>query len=156
MAQKKPLVLNGGQIEQLQSTDYISNNDIPQLTNGNAGSLVIGTPVYASGANTVDKARANAVGTTNVVGLVYDASISAAASGGVLMDGILSATTGQWDAVAGTTGGLTRDTYYYLSTSTAGLLTSTAPSSVGEFVVSVGIAISTTELKIEIQPRIKL
>jgi len=156
MAQKKPLVLNGGQIEQLQSTDYIANNDIPQLTNGNAGSIVIGTPVYASAANTVDKARANAVGTTNVIGLVYDASIASASSGGVLMDGILSATTGQWDAVAGTTGGLTRDVIYYLSSSTAGLLTSTAPISVGEFVVSVGIAISTTELKIEIQPRIKL
>jgi len=156
MAQKKPLVLTGGQIEQLQSTDYIANNDIPQLINGNAGSIVIGTPVYASANNTVDKARANAVGTTNVVGLVYDASISAAASGGVLMDGILSATTDQWDAVAGTTGGLTRDVIYYLSAATAGLLTSTAPSNVGEFVVSVGIAISTTELKIEIQPRIKL
>jgi len=156
MAQKKPLVLNGGQIEQLQSTDYIANNDIPQLTNGNAGSIVIGAPVYASAVNTVDKARANAVGTTNVIGLVYDASIAAASSGGVLMDGILSATTGEWDAVAGTTGGLTRDVIYYLSSSTAGLLTSTAPSSVGEFVVSVGIAISTTELKIEIQPRIKL
>ena len=156
MAQKKPLVLNSGQIEQLQSTDYIANNDIPQLTNGNAGSIVICTAVYASGANTVDKAKANAVGTTNVIGLVYDATIVAAASGGVLMDGILSATTGQWDAVAGTTGGLTRDTIYFLSSATAGLLTATAPTSVGEFVVSVGIAISTTELKIEIQPRIKL
>ena len=156
MAQKKPLVLNSGQIEQLQSTDYIANNDIPQLTNGNAGSIVIGTVVYASGVNTVDKARGNAVGTTNVIGLVYDATIVAAASGGVLMDGIMSATTGQWDAVAGTTGGLTRDTIYFLSSATAGLLTDTAPTSVGEFVVSVGIAISTTELKIEIQPRIKL
>ena len=156
MAQKKPLVLNSGQIEQLQSTDYIANNDIPQLTNGNAGSIVIGTVVYASAANTVDKARANAVGTTNAIGLVYDASIVAAASGGVLMDGIMSATTGQWDVVAGTTGGLTRDTIYFLSSATAGLLTATAPTAVGEFVVSVGIAISTTELKIEIQPRIKL
>lgn len=156
MAQKKPLVQTGGQIEQLQSGDYIASVEVPQLTNGNAGSLVIGTPVYASGNDTVDKAKADAVGTVNVIGLVADTSISAAAVGGVQMGGILAATTGQWDAVAGTTGGLTKDVIYYLSAATAGILTSTAPSTTGQFVVAVGIAISTTELKIEIQPRIKL
>jgi hypothetical protein len=156
MGLKKPLVLTSGQIEQLQSTDYISALQIPQFTNGNAGSIVIGAPVYSSANNTVDKAKADAVGTANVIGLVYDASIAAAGSGGVLLDGVLTATTGQWDAVAGTTGGLTKDVIYYLSAGTAGLLTSTAPSSAGQFVVAVGIGLSTTDMKIEIQPRIKL
>jgi hypothetical protein len=156
MALKKPLVLNGGQIEQLQSTDYIAGVDIPQFTNGNAGSIVIGTPVYSSANSTVDKAKADAVGTANVIGLVFDSSVAASSSGGVILDGILVATTGQWDAVAGTSGGLTRDTMYYLSAATAGLLTATAPSAAGQFVVCVGIALSTTEMKIDIKPRVKL
>lgn len=156
MAQKKPLVLTNGQIENLQSGDYIAQNEVPQLVNGSGGVLVIGTPVYASAAGNVSKARANAVGTTNVIGLVYDASIADAVSGGVQIDGILTATTGQWDAVAGTTGGLTRDVIYYLSDATAGILTSTAPSTAGNYVVQVGIGLSTTDMKIEIQPRIRL
>lgn len=156
MAVKKPLVMTNGQIEQLQSTDSISSVEIPQMTNNNAGSLVIGTPVYSVANSAVDKAKADAVGTANVIGLVADASISAAASGGVQMGGILNATTGQWDTVAGTTGGLTKDLFYYLDPTTAGKLTPTAPTAAGQYVVCVGIAISTTELKIEIQPRIKL
>lgn len=156
MAQKKPIVLNSGQLEQLQSGDYISTVDIPQLTNGNAGTVPIGTPVYSSANDTVDKAKADAVGTTNCIGLVADTSIAAAAVGGIQMDGILAATTGQWDTVAGTTGGLTKDVIYYLSAATAGLITSTAPSSAGQFVVSLGIAISTTEMRINIKSRIKL
>jgi hypothetical protein len=74
----------------------------------------------------------------------------------VQTDGILSATTGQWDAVAGTTGGLTKDVIYYLSAATAGLLTSTAPSSAGQFVKKIGVGISTTEMLIQIDPRVKL
>jgi len=156
MAIKKPLVLTNGQIEQLQSTDSITQTELIQLTNNNASPIVIGTPVYAVGNDQVDKAKADAVGTTNVIGLVGDSSISASASGGFVLGGILTATTTQWDAVAGTTGGLTKDVIYYLSASTAGQLTSTAPSAAGQFVVQIGIAISTTELKIEVQPRIKL
>jgi hypothetical protein len=156
MGLKKVLVLNGGQIEQLQSTDWISAVQIPQFTNGNAGAIVIGAPVYISANNTVDKAKADAVGTVNVIGLAYDASTASAASGGVLIDGVLTASTAQWDAVAGTSGGLTKDVIYYLSAATAGLLTSTAPSAAGQFVVAVGIGLSTTDMKIEIQPRIKL
>ena len=156
MAQKKPIVLNNGQFEQLQTGDYLVSVDLPQLTNANASPIVIGTAVYSSASNTVDKARANAIGTTNVIGLVADPSIASASAGGVQIDGVLSATTGQWDAITGGTGGLTVGSFYYLSPTTAGLLTSTATTTTGEFSVSVGIALSTTELKIEIQQRIKL
>lgn len=156
MGQKKPLVLTNGQIEQLQSSDYVASVSLPQLTNGNAGSLVICTPVYASANDTVDKAKADAVGTVNVIGLVADVSIATSALGSVQTDDILTATTAQWDAVAGTTGGLTKDVIYYLSAATSGLLTSTAPSTVGQFAKEIGIAISTTEMKINIRYRIKL
>lgn len=156
MAQKKALVLTNGKIEQLQSGDYLQQADIPQFTNGNAGSLVIGTPVYSSANSTVDKARANAVGTSNVIGLVADSSISAAGTGAVQTDGVLTATTAEWDAVAGTTGGLTRDVIYYLDSATAGKLTSTSPTINPNYSVKVGIGLSTTEMLIQIGYPIKL
>lgn len=156
MAQKKPVVVNGGQFEQLQSSDYIANVDLPQLTNDESGSIVIGAPVYSDANDGVKKAKADAVGTVNVIGLVADVSIAAAGTGGIQTDGILAATTGQWDAVAGTSGGLTKDVIYYLSAATAGIITSIAPSVAGQFVKQIGIAISTTEMMIQLGQRIKL
>lgn len=156
MAQRKPVVLVNGQLQQLQAADYIQNTEQIQLTNNNAGSIVIGMPVYSAANDAVDKAKSDAVGTVNVIGLVGDATIAASATGSIQTDGILAATTAQWDAVAGTSGGLTKDIIYYVSAVTAGNLTSTAPSTVGQYVKEVGIAISTTELKIAIKQRILL
>lgn len=151
MAIKKPLVITAGQIQQLQSGDYINTEEIPQYTNGESSPIVIGTPVYVSSADTVKKAKADAVGTKDVIGLVYDASITNGVAGGVILNNVLTATTTQWDAVAGTTGGLTAGTTYFLSPATAGLLTETAPTAVGQYVVPVGIGLSTTEMKIVIK-----
>ena len=159
MALRKPLVLNGGQIQQLQAADTL---DAPQgggdqvvLTNNNAGTLVPGTPVYTIANDAVDKAKADASATKNVLGLLA-ASIAAAAVGPITIGGILTLTTGQWDAAFSTTGGLTKDVRYYLSAAAAGLGTSTAPSTVGQYVVELGIAISTTELKVDIKQAILL
>jgi hypothetical protein len=126
------------------------------LTNGNAGSIVICTPVYISSNNTVDKGKADNSGTKKIIGLVNQASIASGASGLIKIMGTFTATTGQWDAVAGTTGGLTANTKYYLSAGTAGLLTATPPSVVGQYVIAVGTAISTTELNINIELSILL
>lgn len=150
MAKRKPLVQVGGQIEQLQSGDTLDAPiDQPTVivqTNDESGAIVIGTPVYNDAADGVKKAKADASGTKKVIGLVYDTSITNGTSGQIQIADVLAATTGQWDAVAGTSGGLAFGTIYYLSDSTAGQLTSTAPSTAGHYVVSVGIAISTTEL----------
>ena len=152
MALRKPLVLVSGQIQQLQSADTLdavqSGGVSVNQTNNEAGAIVIGTPVYNDVANGVKKGRADASGTTKIVGLVRDVSISAAASGAIQTDGILTATTGQWDAVMGTTGGLTVGVRYYLSAVTAGLGTATAPTTVGQYVVELGIAMSTVDLKV--------
>jgi hypothetical protein len=159
MALRKPLVIVGGQIEQLQSGDTLSGPfaEIEGLTqtSAEAGGIVIGTPVYSSAANTVKKAQANAAGTAKVLGFVT-ASIVTTGAGTVQTSGVIAATTGEWDTVAGTTGGLTFNTVYYLSKDTVGTITSTAPSAVGELVVEVGIAISTTELVINIKRPILL
>lgn len=160
MAAKKPLVITNGQIEQLQSGDtldaVVTEVDLVTKTNDNAGAIVIGSPVYQKTNGNVDLGRANASGTVQLVGLVRDASIAASASGSIQTDGVLTATTGQWDSVTGQTGGLTTGSVYYLSATTAGRLTTTAPSAAGEFVVRVGLALSSTELDISIQPPVKL
>jgi len=152
MGLKKPLVLTSGQIQQLQAGDTLdascSEVDVVAATNSNAGAIVIGKAVYADGAGTVDLAQADAAGTVEVLGLVKDASIGIAGAGNIQTDGVLTATTDQWDAAAGTTGGLTAGTVYYLDPDTAGLLTETAPSSVGDYVVRVGVALSTLALDI--------
>lgn len=117
-------------------------------TNDNAGSVVIGAPVYSTAADHFDKAKANALSTSRVYGLVADTSISTTSAGNVCVGGILSATTAQWDAITGQTGGLTFNSKYYLDASTAGKLTTTAPSASTNIVVSVGLAISTTEMRL--------
>jgi hypothetical protein len=161
MAARIPLVLVSGQIQQLQSGDSLSvavfsGGDVISLTNDEAGAIVIGAPVYADAASGVKKAKADAAGTKNVIGLMADASTSNGVAGNVMINGYLTATTGQWDAVFGTTGGLTFNTRYYLSAATAGLATATAPSTVGQYVVELGIALSTTVLKIDIKSPILL
>lgn len=160
MALKKPLVISNGQIEQLQSGDTldaaITDQEIISATNSNAGTINIGEPVYVDGASSVDLARANASGTKNVIGLVASTSISAAASGNILTDGILTASTGQWDAVTGGSGGLTAGARYYLSATTAGRLTTTAPTTVGQYVCPVGVALSTTEFRLDIDTDVLL
>jgi hypothetical protein len=120
-------------------------------TNAEASPIVIGAPVYNDVADSVKKAKADASGTTDVIGLVGATTITNGVTGVIQVNGILTATTTQWDAVAGTTGGLTVKTRYYLSAGTAGLLTATAPTTAGQYVVEVGIANSTTELKIDVK-----
>lgn len=160
MAAKKPLVITNGQIEQLQAGDTLNASvtevDVVSKTNDNAGSIVKGTPVYVKANANVDKARANAQATVQVLGLVADTSIAAAASGIIQTDGVLAATTGQWDAVTGETGGLTPGGVYYLDHAAAGELTQTPSTTTGEFVVRVGLAISTTEMDISVTAPIKL
>lgn len=160
MASRKPLVIVDGQIQQLQSSDVLdaSVNEVDIVTkqNDNVASIIIAQAVHTKPNGNVDLAQADAGATVEVLGLVRDSSIAAAASGAIQTDGVLSATTGQWDTVTGETGGLTAGAVYYLDPSTPGNLTQTAPSTVGQFVVRVGRAISTTEMEISVSQPILL
>lgn len=151
MALRTPLVLVSGQIQQLQSADTlnvpsVTAGNVLSLTNDEAGPIVIGTPVYSDANSGVKKAKGDSAATANVIGLVRDASIANGVSGSIQTDGTMTATTGQWDTAFGTTGGLTVNTRYYLSAATAGLGTATPPSSAGQLVIELGIAISTVDL----------
>ena len=120
------------------------------LTNGSGVTAINpGAPVYVSAGSTVLLARANAVGTAVVVGLAC-ATIATSGSGFVAPSGLLTLTTGQWDAVTGQTGGLTPGSTYYLDTATAGKLTATMPTT--GFITVVGLAISTQVMFIMTHP----
>jgi hypothetical protein len=124
-------------------TPAVSANPNQQAVTA-ANILIAGNPVYASAADTVDLAKADSATTSTVVGL----AIAGYAAGAAVIQttGTVTLTTGEWDAVAGTTGGLVFNTKYYLSAATAGLLTATAPDATGNELSLVGTAISTVDL----------
>jgi hypothetical protein len=106
-------------------------------------------PVYVKSNGNVDKAQANALATVEVLGLATE-TILTTTPGIIKMDGILAATTGEWDAVAvGASGGLTPGKVYYLDAATPGKITETAPVTVTQFVTRLGIALSTTQFDID-------
>jgi len=156
MALRKGLVWSGGYTRQLQAGDIWDHLATSKI-NDNAGAAVICSVVYPkTTSGHFDLARADAAGTASVFGLVFDTSIASAGTGIVQVAGRFEATTGQWDVVTGQSGGLTSGSVYYLDPATAGKLTTTKPTTPGQFVVQVGIALSTTELAILLQPPIAL
>ena len=155
MALRKPLVIDAGQIEQLQAGDTldasVAGGDRVNLTNDEAGAVVIGAPVYIDANSGFKKAQATTATLKQVVGLVAkDPSIAAATTGSVILNGVLTATTAQWDAVTGDSGGLTFGATYWLS-ATLGFITKTAPTTIGQYVVPIGVALSTVDLEINLQ-----
>jgi hypothetical protein len=147
MATRKPLVLVSGEIQQLQAGDTLGGSSETgqlTLTNSDAASTAIGDIMYIFGADAVKKAKADAIGTTK--GICVALAVIASASTGVFQfNGIVTGLTG-----------LTAGTTYYLSAATAGLMTSTPPSTLGQYVVRLGIAVSTTELDLRPEREILL
>jgi hypothetical protein len=161
MATRIPLVIVNGQPEQLQMGDVIMvaaaqySNDV--MTNGeSAAALVAGAPVYLSAAATAKRAQANASATARVAALWLDPSTPAGNTGNAAIAGRVSLTTAQWDAVTGTTGGLAFNTPYYLDPANPGNLTATAPTTVGQLVTLVGVAVSTTDMDLALASPILL
>ncbi|MDR2221020.1 MAG: hypothetical protein LBE24_10665 [Methylobacillus sp.] len=155
MAVRNPLVIINGQVQELPSSDTMpggtsSESYVVKLTNGESGNVARGTPVYISSADTVKKAQANASATRIVAGLVADASIAGAAVGSVQTDGVITAATAEWDAVTGQSGGLTPGARYFLDAEAAGQITTDAPTDAGDYVHLIGLALSATDMDLEI------
>lgn len=118
------------------------------LTNQSGATIEKFKVVYKTAtADQIAKANANSGTTAYPVGLA-SAAISNTASGTVIVGGVATGTTGEWDAVTGQTGGLTPGSRYWLSNATAGNLTTTAPTT--GYLVKVGIAVSTTQMLLQI------
>jgi hypothetical protein len=122
---------------------------IPLINGESSATVVCGSPVYASAAGTFKRAKANAMATAKVIGLMKDTSVAAGATGLVQTDSILKLTTSQWDAVTGETGGLVFDASYFLDAVTEGKLTRT-PVTGTDINVYVGRAMSTEDLDISV------
>jgi hypothetical protein len=154
MADKTPVVIGAdGLLEQLQAADRlvvaISSNDVRTYTNEEASLPVVkGAPVYSSSAGKVKLAKANVKATAAVIGLGFDATTAYSALGQTQCDGVFVATTAQWDAVTGLTGGLTFNTLYFLDPADFGKLTATRPVTVGQCVTLIGRGLSTTEMQL--------
>lgn len=111
-----------------------------------------GTPLAQSRSTsgTVIPARANSVDTASVVGLAAIPGV-VGESVATQFHGVLTLTTAEWDEVTTQTGGLTTGAVYYLSTGFhEGELTTTKPSTLDDFVTQVGVALSPTDLLIQI------
>lgn len=124
------------------------------LTNGEATQVVIGSVVYNDAGGSFKRAVANADAASKAIGIASE-SINSSASGSIVTGGEVTATTGEWDAVTGQTGGLTFGSMYFIDPTTAGRLTTTAPTGSG-YVAPVGFAISTTKMIVRIGPRVQL
>lgn len=111
-----------------------------------------GMAVYVDGSATCDLAQADSINTTKAVGLATT-DVTAGAAGQYQTEGTI--TKADWTTVTGAAA-LTPGAYYYLSEATPGGLTSTAPTTIGQFVVAVARALSTTQLDIEIAQPILL
>ncbi len=133
---------------------YVPNEPIPPVV-GEAmdyneaeadATIKIGYPLYLTGAAHVNPAQADAAGTTQVAGISI-ADVSAGASCKYLTEGRVERS--DWTEVAGTTL-LSPGVTYFLDPASAGHITTTAPTTIGQYVVRVGRAIDTTTLDIEI------
>ena len=158
MAIKPPLVMGtDGLPQNLQPGDSISSPtntpSIRSVANSDSVAMAFGMPVYSTAADSVKRAQANAKSTAAVIGLVYDATIAAAANGNIAENGTMVGTVTQWDAVVtGETGGLSFNALYFLDSANVGKLTTTVPTGNGTGVCNtlIGRAISTTELVLTI------
>lgn len=132
-------------------TVTIDHQQTGSLTNANASAAVIGTPVYLNNtASTFDFAKADAYSTAKVFGVVGDTSIAHNATGNIITSGTITfASTAQVDAVCGTTGGFTGSGgIFYLSDTSAGILTSTKTSTAGHHLVPVLRVISNLKAQV--------
>ena len=120
--------------------------------NKDAGTIYAGMAVaiHASGIGVI-KAQADSIGTRSVGLAIADKAPTFAATirtGGVL-------TLSDWTNVIGSVN-LSAFAVYYLDESTAGMLTTTAPTSATQIVQRIGTAVSATSLDIEVEQPILL
>jgi hypothetical protein len=117
---------------QLIATDGNGNLSFTTVSSGGGGSSVtftsstdfaLGSPIYFSASGTWQLAKAD-LDTTSVQYVVSQKTGSGTISYTALSSGEITLTTGQWDAITNASGGLTSGTTYFLSSTTAGKISS--------------------------------
>lgn len=108
------------------------------MVNNSGANVTAGTVVYVSGNNQFQLGDADLATSTAIIGLVYDGNIANGATGRIITSGIIHGL-----------GALTPGATYYLSQVPGGF-TTVAPTGSGKYVVPIGIALSTTDMKINV------
>lgn len=125
-------------------------------TNVSNDDLKFGQPVWAFNSTDVELASSDNINRRMILGLVCeDIMQSQGGQGLVQTTAILTGSVAQWEFVTGDIGGLITRKTYYVSTN-AGMLTPYPPIDNGLYLTAVGVALSTTELSINIQQPILL
>lgn len=120
--------------------DFVNTLEEVIILSGVAGGTVTaGDVVYVSASNTVTRAQANAVNTSDVIAI--------ALTGGTVGQAITFQVTGCVERVGW---GLTAASIYYLSAGVAGALTTTAPTTTGQVVVVIGKTVTSDKLVLQI------
>lgn len=153
MAELRPLKFGMDGTSEFGNGDVVAPEYLPNVagfevtykdtTNGAAGMAV-----YMSGNGEVKLAKADAEGTTHPIGVLYQ---NAALNDVVRVNTVgVSLEMIDWTAVSGTAS-LVANAKYYLSGTSAGMLTSTAPAEgSGHYVARTLRAISTTKAIVDI------
>lgn len=157
MAVRKVLVVKNGQVQQLQPGDIISGQNLSvDLTNGSGTDAApIGSPVRILNDDTFSLAEADNANAKDTIGFAAETIGVNPASGTIQTEGVLEATTGEWDAITGDTGGLVAGSKYYLDV-TPGKMTKTPPTAEDVYLAPLGIAITATTFRIDIDTNILL
>jgi hypothetical protein len=114
------------------------------LTNNTGSTIGKLQLVYKTAtADQIALAKADINGTQRFIGFSA-ASLANGATGSIIVGGVVTGTTAEWDAVTGSVGGLAPGGQYFVSEATAGFIRNPAPTS--GWVVRVGQAISATQL----------
>ena len=125
-------------------TDGTRGIDITQTAHG----LIVGNTIKFDGTNYI-KAQADSAANSNALGVV-SAVVDVNNFTYIKSQGVVTLSTVEWDAVAGTTGGLTSGTNYFLDSATAGLITATEPSLQGQVSLPVLQALSATTATVDV------
>ena len=125
---------------------------VTELTNNGAMHGAICHVVYSDGDGTFDFVDVTDSDKSNAIGLLTE-TITMGNTGFVRVGGVLSAAKGFWNAVSHDTGGdgLVSGSFYYACPVTPGWITKTKPTDPAYRVVRLGVALSTTDLSIDIQ-----
>jgi len=110
--------------------------------------LVPGSPVYAKNTGRFGLAQGDSFPQARFAGFSTETTAPTVAAT-VVTGGPLELTAAQWDAITGQIGGLTPGAPYFLSTTTAGAITTSPPSGTGVFSAKVGKAVTSTTLDVD-------
>lgn len=135
-------------------------NILRSFLNVDSISLSPGAPAYSPSAG----GMAGACGLQakkSVIGIVSgDVAVPIGGSGNLLVEGTLTLTIAQWDAVTSSSGGLVRGQKYFLNFLSPGKMVIQPdfrnPPSNLLYAVPVGYALSSVEFKLEIQPATRI